>query len=137
MKTFLAAFVGGLVAVLALRGIERWWDGHPSAALAAARLLQRAELDLDCVAEKLEQRVIALTPPAARPFQPSGSASEEMLADRAPAPSTTLMLAAHDASRLAEGIDEAAVASREQPSHAPPAPARAAGKPGPRRTGER
>jgi hypothetical protein len=74
MKTFLAAFVGGLVAVLALRGIERWWDGHPSAALAAARLLQRAELDLDCVAEKLEQRVIALTPPAARPFQPSGSA---------------------------------------------------------------
>lgn len=73
MRTILAAFVGGMLAIFAMRALDRYWDGHSSAALAAARLLQRAELDLQCMTEKFEERILALRPPPETPSAPPPS----------------------------------------------------------------
>ena len=108
MRNFIAAFIGGLVAVFAMRGLERHWDGQPTAALAAARLLQRAEMDLQCMTEQLEQRVMALAPP------PKVPALEPR--HQTPAPSL--------ASQVAVDADESATPAAAAPSmllasHAP------------------
>ncbi len=78
MRTIFAVFVGSILAVYAMRALDRYFDGHGSAAQAAARLLQRAELDLQCVAEKFEQEMIALRAapsPVAAPQNPEAPVS--------------------------------------------------------------